>query len=260
MAVLALNRSRTSYVAGGLVLNRDWPRVSDDIDVFHDTDEEIVDAARKDIAALKRAGLTARVDVEVYGVVEATVGEYGIETVIQWMSESKRRFLPLVEDDEYGFRLSQADLAVNKVIAASARRKARDFVDLVSIRENWCPLGPLVLAASGKPPFCSPSKIIEEIRRRGLGVWDEEYLSVKGLPEDWTPAVVRKALSESLDQAQAYIEQAPVEALGRLVSDTATMTPAEISQENQDRLEFRRATEEPDPVPELRDTFRDWRT
>ncbi len=41
MAVLASNRTRTSYVAGGLVLNRDWPRMSDDIDVFHDTDEEI---------------------------------------------------------------------------------------------------------------------------------------------------------------------------------------------------------------------------
>jgi hypothetical protein len=259
MAVLALNRSPTSYVAGGLVLNRDWPRLSDDIDVFHDTDEEIVDAARKDIAALRRAGFTARVDVESYGIVEATVGEDGLETVVQWMGESKRRFLPLVEDDEYGFRLSQMDLAVNKVIAASARRKARDYVDLVSIRENGCPLGPLVLAASGKPPFFSPLKIIEEIRRRGLGVWDEEYLSVKGLPVDWTPATVRKALSEALDQAQAYIEHAPVEALGCLVIDTATMTPAEVSQENEGRLEFRHATEGPDPVPEFRDIARDWR-
>lgn len=40
MRCLATNRSETSYVAGGVVLNRDWPRRSDDIDVFHDTDEE----------------------------------------------------------------------------------------------------------------------------------------------------------------------------------------------------------------------------
>lgn len=33
---LAANRSDTSYVAGGLVLNRDWPREPDDMDVFHD--------------------------------------------------------------------------------------------------------------------------------------------------------------------------------------------------------------------------------
>jgi hypothetical protein len=38
MTVLASNRTRTSYVAGGLVLNRNWSRLSDDIDVFHDTD------------------------------------------------------------------------------------------------------------------------------------------------------------------------------------------------------------------------------
>ena len=259
MTVLAANRSRSSYVAGGLVLNRAWPRISDDIDVFHDTDEEIVDAARKDINSLKLAGFKVRVDVEIYGVVEATVGEYGVETIIQWMSESKRRFLPLVEDKEYGFRLSQADLAVNKVLAASTRQKARDYVDLVSIRKNWCPLGPLILATSGKPPFYSPSKIIEEICRRGLSVWDDEYRSVKGLPEDWTPTFVREALSEALDHSQAYVEHAPLEALGVLVTDTATMTPAEISEENESRLEFRRATEEPDPVPEFKDAISDWR-
>ena len=41
MASIAANRSDSSYVAGGVVLNMDWPRVSDDIDIFHDTDEEI---------------------------------------------------------------------------------------------------------------------------------------------------------------------------------------------------------------------------
>ncbi|HEY1942239.1 MAG TPA: hypothetical protein VGH40_08960 [Roseiarcus sp.] len=174
------------------------------------------------------------------------------------MSESKRRFLPLVKDPEYGFRLSQADLAVNKVIAASSRQKARDYVDLVSIWKNWCPLGPLVLAASGKPPFFSPQKIVEEIRRRGQGVWDEEYQSVKGLPEGWTPGFVRASLFEALDKAQTYIEHAPHVALGRLLIDTATMTPAEISEETEGRLEFRRATEEPDPVPELKDVRPEW--
>jgi hypothetical protein len=174
MKALAANRSPSSYVAGGSVLNCDWPRQSEDIDIFHDTDEEIVDAAHKDI------------DVEIYGAVEATIGELGSETIIQWMSESKRRFFPLVRDEEWGFRLAQADLAVNKVLAASSRRKARDHVDLVSIRAKWCALGPLALAAAGKPPFWSPTKIIEEIRRRGLGIWDEEYRSVRGLPESWT--------------------------------------------------------------------------
>ncbi|HEY1942238.1 MAG TPA: hypothetical protein VGH40_08955 [Roseiarcus sp.] len=83
MTVLASNRTPTSYVAGGLVLNRNWSRLSDDIDVFHDTDEEIVDAARRDIDALRQAGFSTRIDVEIYGVVEATVSDHGAETVIQ---------------------------------------------------------------------------------------------------------------------------------------------------------------------------------
>lgn len=57
-AVIAANRSETSYMAGGAVLNEDWFRLSDDLDIFHDTDEEIVASARKDIAAFESAGLT----------------------------------------------------------------------------------------------------------------------------------------------------------------------------------------------------------
>src|SRR3546814_7885010 len=52
MRCLARNRSETSYAAGGVVLNRDWPRQSDDLDIFLDTDEEIVEAARRDVATL----------------------------------------------------------------------------------------------------------------------------------------------------------------------------------------------------------------
>ena len=87
MAVLASNRSETSYVAGGAMLNRDWPRISDDIDFFHDTDEEIVAAARKDIKSLENAGFSVHTDIEIYGVVEATVSELGTSTTLQWMSD-----------------------------------------------------------------------------------------------------------------------------------------------------------------------------
>jgi hypothetical protein len=49
---IAKNRSDTSYIAGGVALNMDWPRLSDDIDIFHDTDEEIGIAAERDIQTL----------------------------------------------------------------------------------------------------------------------------------------------------------------------------------------------------------------
>lgn len=50
LRVLAKNRSETSYLAGGLMLNRNWQRRSDDIDIFHDTDEEVTGAANADLA------------------------------------------------------------------------------------------------------------------------------------------------------------------------------------------------------------------
>ncbi|WP_246697314.1 nucleotidyl transferase AbiEii/AbiGii toxin family protein [Rhizobium sp. G21] len=130
----------------------DWPRLSDDIDIFHDADEEIDTAAQIDIATLRAAGFVVTIDVRVYGCVEASVMRTPEATLIQWMSESRTRFFPLVRDDEWGARLHRADLAVNKVLAASTRTKARDYADLLTISREMCPLGPLMMAASGKPP------------------------------------------------------------------------------------------------------------
>ena len=182
LAVIAGNRSETSYLAGGLLLNRDWPRQSDDIDIFHDTDEEIGEIATRDIEALRCHGFHVAIDVFIYGCVEATVSCAGEATLIQWMSETRQRFFPLVDDPEWGMRLHQADLAVNKVLAASTRRKARDYVDLILIAEHFCALGPLVMAAAGKPPHYSPVRITDEIRHKGLSVASTDYQSVKGSP------------------------------------------------------------------------------
>jgi hypothetical protein len=54
---LAKNRSETSYLAGGLMLNKNWQRRSDHIDIFHDTDEEVTESANKDIRHAWRRGI-----------------------------------------------------------------------------------------------------------------------------------------------------------------------------------------------------------
>lgn len=202
---LARHRSDSSYLAGGAALNRDWERQSDDIYIFQDTDEQITEAALADIAALEKAGYRVHKDVVIYGCVEATVSDGSASTVMQWMSESRRRFFPLVKDDEWGARLHHADLAVNKVLAASARSKARDVADLISIGRNYCPLGPLILAAAGKPPNFSPRKTIEEIRRRALSISAEDFASMKGLPADWSADFIRAEITRLLDDADRYI-------------------------------------------------------
>lgn len=258
MRCLARNRSEASYVAGGVALNRDWPRLSDDIDIFHDTDEQIVAEAERDIASLRAAGFELIVDIRIYGCVEARVRRSGTsETIIQWLSETRQRFFPIVRDAEWGARLHQVDLAVNKVLAAASRTKARDYVDLVSIAQRMCPLGPLVMAAAGKPPYFSPQRIVEEIRRRGLSVADEDYLAVKGLPARYSAAAHREAFIDALDRAERYIASAPAETVGAIAVGPGER-PVEIKTVDDASFTLRRATDESEVLPLPADAAIDW--
>jgi len=245
---LARNRSEKSYLAGGLMLNRNWKRRSDDIDIFHDSDEEVTGAANADLATLDAAGFKTQKDFVVYGAVDATVSDGHSSTIIQWFAETKRRFFPLVRDEEWGARLHQADLAVNKVLAAAGRSKARDIADLVAIGRDYCPLGPLVLAAAGKPPNFSPKRTIDEIRRHILSIPAEEFAAVKGLPADWTAAFIRDEALKLIDQAERYILEASPDLLGVLTVDKQS-TPIELVESNRDNAILRKSTDEPEVMP-----------
>ena len=234
-------------------MNRNLPRLSDDIDIFHDTDEEIGTRADVDIETMKADGFRVSVVVNIYGCVEAEVSRDRQTTLIQWMSETRTRFFPLIRDAEWGARLHPADLAVNKVLAASSRTKARDFVDLVGIDENYCPLGAVVMAASGKPPHYSPVRIIDEIRRRGLSVISDEYESVKGLRPGHSPAIVRDKLAAALDRAESYVCGAPAETVGLLAVD-GTGVPVQAAAIDEAGVMFRKATQEPEVMPGFSDT------
>jgi hypothetical protein len=249
MQRLAANRSETSYLAGGAILNLNWPRRSDDIDIFQDTDEAVSVAALKDIADLESGGFRVSVDVKAYGLFEATVLDEVSSTTIQWMSETKLRFFPLVKDEQWGLRLHQSDLAVNKVLAAASRRKARDFADIVAISENMCPLGPLVMAAAGKPPAFSPQKIVEQIRWHAQSIPDDEYMGVKGLPDEWTPQFIRSAVTRQADFAEGYLLEAPVEVVGVLAVNAKGM-PVVITAAGLASAILRKATNEPDVMPQ----------
>jgi hypothetical protein len=244
---LANNRSETSYLAA-VVLNRNWPRRSDDIDIFHDTDEEVTAAAKADLAVLDAAGYKTRTDVMIYGCVDATVSDAHSSTIIQWFAETKRRFFPLVRDEAWGTRLHQADLAVNKVLAASGRSKARDIADLVAIGRNYCPLGPLVLAAAGKPPNFSPRRTIDEIRRHAQSIPVEEFAAVKGLPADWSAEFIRNEALRLLDSADTYVMSVAPDLVG-LLAVSKGGAPTEVTDANRGDLVLRKATDEPEVMP-----------
>lgn len=245
---LAKNRSDSSYLAGGVILNRNWPRRSDDIDIFHDSDEQVVDAAKADLAVLDAAGYQTHTDFIVYGCVDATVSNGTSSTIIQWFADTKRRFFPLVKDEEWGARLHQADLAVNKVLAASGRSKARDIADLVAIGRNYCPLGPLVLAASGKPPNFSPRRTIDEIRRHALSIPADEFAAVKGLPADWSAGLIRDETLRLLELADKYIMSVPPNLVGLLAINKNEL-PIEVPDNQRGDVIFRKTTDEPEVMP-----------
>jgi hypothetical protein len=245
---LAKNRSDTSYLAGGLMLNKNWLRRSDDIDIFHDSDEEVTDAAKADLALLEAAGYKTHRDFIIYGCVDATVSDGTSSTIIQWFAETKRRFFPLVKDEEWGARLHQADLAVNKVLAASGRSKARDIADLVAIGRNYCPLGPLVLAAAGKPPNFSPRRTIDEIRRHALSIPADEFAAVKGLPADWSASFIRDEALRLLELADKYIMSAPPDLVGILAVNKNEI-PIEVPEGRLSEAILRKATDEPEVMP-----------
>jgi hypothetical protein len=245
---LAKNRSETSYLAGGLMLNKNWQRRFDHIDIFHDTDEEVTEVAKKDIATLGAAGYRTHTDFIIYGCVDATISDGRSDTIIQWFAETKRRFFPLVKDEEWGARLHQADLAVNKVLAAAARSKARDIADLVAIARNYCPLGPLLLAAAGKPPNFSPRRTIDEIRRHAPSIPAEEFLALKGLPTDWTADIIRDEVIRHIELADKYIMTAPPDLLGILAVNKDGV-PIEVADRKRDNAILRKATGEPEVMP-----------
>src|SRR2546423_15230970 len=245
---LAKNRSETSYLAGGLMLNKNWQRRSDDIDIFHDSDEEVTGAANADLALLQSAGYKTHTDFIVYGCVDATVSDATSSTIIQWFAETKRRFFPLVRDEEWGARLHQADLAVDKVLAASGRSKARDIADLVAIGHHYGPLGPLVLAAAGKPPNFSPRRTIDEIRRHTLSIPADEFTAIKGLPADWSAEFIRDEALRLIELADQYIMSASPDLVG-ILTVSKEEVPIEGAAEKLAAAMLRKATDEPEVMP-----------
>ncbi|HTW70752.1 MAG TPA: hypothetical protein VME47_12755 [Acetobacteraceae bacterium] len=58
LRLLAAQRSLDSYIAGGVAINRQGPRFSRDIDIFHDSAARLESAVKADEAALAATGYT----------------------------------------------------------------------------------------------------------------------------------------------------------------------------------------------------------
>ena len=165
--VISANRNPDSYIAGGIVLNRDdqSERYSDDIDVFHDTSEAVAVGADADTEALRKVGYSVTFLRREATFQQAAISLAGETIRLDWAADSAFRFFPIVRDDVLGFRLHDVDAATNKVLAAVGRQKVRDFIDLMQLDRDYISLGITVWGAAAKDEGYTPNLIMQELRR-----------------------------------------------------------------------------------------------
>lgn len=203
---LAARRSPESY-ADSTPLHRDGPRFSDDIDIFHHTEELVAATAQADAAILTEAGFAVEWLRQQPGIYAALVRRDGESTRLEWVRDSDFRFLPAQPDELFGYTLHPIDIATNKALASAGRDAPRDALDLLYIHEHLLPLGAVIWAAVGKDPGYSPESLIAEIRRNARYRADEyEALSMS---EPIDASAVARRLRAALDEAEAFVRAMP---------------------------------------------------
>jgi hypothetical protein len=230
LRLLAAQREPESYVAGATAINRNAPRYSGDIDLFHSSEERMAFAAASDAQALEAAGYVVRWIRRQPAIYAAEINGPDGATRLEWVVDSEFRFFPVVQDETFGYVLHPVDVATNKAMAAAGRREVRDIVDLVTIHETILSLGAVVWAAVEKSPGYTPEGLIAEIRRNSNYPAAEWRALVTAEPID--PPAVLARLRTALDEAEAFVARMPTEKIGLLFLDSG-----KVVQPDPDHLE-----------------------
>ena len=207
-----------SYVAGGVALSAlmHSPRISRDIDIFHDTREAVQKAWDADRTLLLAGGYQVEVRRERPAFVEALVSKERESVLLEWTVDSAFRFFPLVQHPDLGLALHPFDLATNKVLALVGRLEVRDWIDVIECHRKVQRLGYLVWAAGGKDPGLNPGMILAEARRSAHYTDDEiARLAFSGPP----PEAKRLAQewSAMMVETSSIIEILPAEHAGKCI-------------------------------------------
>ncbi len=212
LRALAAGRSPDSYVAGGVAINREGPRFSNDIDIFQDSEQRLEAAAQADAKTLVEAGLEFAWRRVVSGIREAEVAGLGEAMRLEWVHDSAVRFFPAQQDEVFGYVLHPVDLATNKASAAADRREPRDIVDLLTVHDGILPLGAVVCAAVGRFPGQSPEEMLADIRRHSRFTREEfDALATDGSLD---AADLHRRIREMMESAEEFIGRIPSDAVG----------------------------------------------
>jgi len=219
LRVLADNRRRTpgSYVAGGLAFNfvLGTPRVSRDIDIFHDTVEALLASWTVDRQVLEASGYRVTPLRELKTFIEASVVRDGELTEIQWGVDSSYRFFPLQENETTGFTLHPLDLAANKLSALVGRTEPRDWIDIITAVRDLQPFACLLSAACGKDPGFSPTSMLEYVARRH---YNQTEIDAKVQPHGlYDAAELCLFWHETVESTREVLKAFPAEQAGKAV-------------------------------------------
>ena len=233
LRTIAANRSPESYLAGATVLHRKdgTPRFSEDLDIFHDVADHVARSAEQDAATLMAAGYDFKWLLRTPAFYRAVVTAAGGALKLEWAQDSAFRFFPVLEDERFGYRLHDADAAVNKVLALAGRNEVRDFVDVLHLDETGLSLGALAWAACGKDPGFTPAFLLDHASRHTAYTQADlnrlrlrEPLDIKALKQRWIAA---------REKAQLLIATLPAGEVGCLYlrADRHPVTPDPASRE-----------------------------
>ncbi len=213
--------SGESYVAGGAALNAAIaaPRISRDLDLFHDTREALAATWDADRRLLQARGYGVQTVRERPTFVEAVVTRGAESVLLQWAQDSAYRFFPLVTHDDLGLTLHPLDLATNKVLALIGRVEPRDWVDTLACHEKLQPFGFLAWAACGKDPGFGPRAILEHAARTARYSVDEiATLSFEGEAPD--AGDLSRRWRQALREAEEIVALLPAGEAGNAVLDS----------------------------------------
>ena len=214
LQIIARHRDPESFIAGGLAINRDGPRFSEDIDIFHDAAERVAIAAEHDAQALRNAGYGVEWVRRLPALYTAIVKTRNGATHLDWVTDSDFRFFPAVPDAQFGYVLHIADLAVSKLMAAVGRREPRDAIDLLTIDEKHLSLGAVAWAAAEAAPGFTPEGLLAELSRTARFT-ATEFRSLS-MQRSVDPAGIARRLKAARERAEAFLARMPSAYAGAL--------------------------------------------
>jgi hypothetical protein len=219
LRLIAENRRPDSYVAGATVLHRaeTTPRFSLDLDLFHDLEESVARCAEADAATLEGAGHEVSWLLRTPAFHRAVTRSPAGSLRIEWAHDSAFRFYPVQPDDRFGFRLHDADAAVNKLLALAGRSEIRDFVDVLHLEDTYLSLGALAWAACGKDPGYTPDLVLQQAARHAA--YTQGDLDRLALREPLDLGELKRRWLAAAERARTLVANLPAADIGCLYLD-----------------------------------------